>query len=243
MGAGRISLFGTLPDVVMVGYDEPNAAENWQRLQRICPRARQVFGVRGIQAAYAAAAKLAASPYIFIVDADNYVLDATTFETSQRPGPDTVIIWAARNPINGLEYGHGGMKLYPTQLVLKALPAPGIDISTSMVGRTRSVTGVASEHRFNTSPYRTWRAAFRETVKLAAFLGQYPEAATPRAVMESWCGKGADMPFGAECIAGAVAGRDFGTRHFDRPELLANINEPGWLAQRFEESAGAIADA
>lgn len=236
-------LWTTPPDVVMVGFDEPNAAENWQRLQQICPRSRLVSGVSGIQAAYTAAARMAESPYFFIVDADNHVLDAAIFETRLRPGPDTVMVWAARNPINGLEYGHGGIKLYATRLVRDARPAPGIDISTSMVGRVRSITDVASEHRFNTSSFRSWSGAFRETVKLAAFLARHPDAAVPRRVLETWCSIGAEKPFGADCIAGALAGRAFGARHFDAPEILASINQAGWLQQHYAETAGALAEA
>jgi hypothetical protein len=221
------------PEVFMITYDEPNAEENWQHLRSLCPTAKRISGVTGIQAGYRACAQQTVTPYFFAVDGDNHIVNPTIFATRLRPGPDEVIIWHARNPINGLAYGHGGIKLFPTRLMREPKPAPDIDISTSVSARSRHVRIIASEHRFNTTPYKTWATAFRETVKLVKDIARGHEAEGARALLGHWCSKGADQPLGDCCIAGAIAGRDYAEAHQGNHDALACINDGTWLRQRF----------
>lgn len=155
------------PDVFMIANDEPNAEANWARLRRLQPDARLVHGKTGIYAAFRACAIQARSPLLLAVDADNHVLDGFDFATPIRPAPNELLVWWARNPINGLTYGHGGIKLFATDLFRRFNSTTFIDVSTSIATRTRTINQVASEHRFNTSPYKTWSSAFRECAKLA----------------------------------------------------------------------------
>jgi hypothetical protein len=230
-------------DVFMVAYDEPNAAENWKRLQQLCPRAQLVSGIAGIQAAYRACAFKATTPHFFAVDADNFVLGAATFMIRLRPRPDQVYVWSARNPINGLVYGHGGVKLYPTALMRRPEAAPGIDISTSIGSRTRRIRQVASEHRFDTSPYRAWSTAYREAVKLALAIAAGHQVQGAQFLLDMWCSKGEDAPFGRSCIAGAKAGRAYGMAHSHDASALARINDAGWLHEQFAKSSESTAEA
>jgi hypothetical protein len=57
-------------DIVMVTYNEPNAEEYWNNLKKRFPRAKRVDGVKGIHNAHVAAAKLANTKMVWIVDGD-----------------------------------------------------------------------------------------------------------------------------------------------------------------------------
>lgn len=230
------------PDVFMIAYDEANAEENWARLRELFPPAQLVRGVPGIQAAYRACAAAARTPWFFAVDADNHVLDGRIFATARRPGPDEVMIWCARNPINDLAYGHGGIKLFPTHRLRQETPARGIDITTSIAARSRGISELASEHRFNTDPFKTWSGAFRETVKLAADIANGLQVEISQRLLDAWCERGAERPFGRQCIAGARAGRSFGSTHAHDRAALGQINDTGWLKVQFAAEFGPEGD-
>lgn len=222
------------PDVFMLAYGEPNAEENWRRLQSAWPDARLIAGVAGIQAGYRACAQQTATPHFFVVDGDNYLLDVGIFRSRLRPRENELLIWCARNPINGLAYGHGGIKFFPTDLMRRPEPASGIDISTSVAARSRLIRRLASEHRFDTDAFRVWTTAFRESTKLAKDAARGHQASTAGALLAIWCSKGAEHPLGAYCMAGAEAGRALVALHGVDGPALGRINDRTWLRQRFE---------
>lgn len=79
---------------------------------------------------------------------------------------DYVHLWHARNPINGLEYGHGGPKLFNRAHFLTQEKREGPDTTLS-VGKGLTVhEECVGVHKFNWSPFSTWRTALREAVKL-----------------------------------------------------------------------------
>ena len=158
------------PDIFMLAYREPNAAENWARLQAAVPQDRApprlVENIPGLFAAHAACARMSTTPWFFLVDADNWILDGFDFALPFRPATDEVAIWGATNAFNPLYYGHGGIKLLHTALFENGEVQPsaegGLDLSRSLAPQNRFIDLKASEHRFNTSPYGTWAAVFRE---------------------------------------------------------------------------------
>jgi len=84
-------------------------------------------------------------------------------------------IFNARNPVNGLEYGHMGMIAYNKQLVLEN-NSPGIDFTLSQPHESVPIlSGVAY---FNQDAWTTWRTAFREVLKLRLFMATQPTPET-----------------------------------------------------------------
>ena len=222
------------PDIYMVGYDETNLPENWARLQSLQPDAKLVQGITGIYAAYRACAQQTQSPLFFVVDADNWVHDDFDFVPSKLPAPNELMVWWARNPINGLTYGHGGIKLYPTDIFRHPPTSTRIDICTSIATRTRTITRVASDHCFNASPAKTWSTAFRECAKMAQemAIGRLKDDA--QRVLETWCTVRNDAPFAGFCVAGAKAGRAFGQGFSTDAVALARINDYAWMQNLFD---------
>lgn len=153
-------------DVFFLSYDEPNADENFKRLQEKCPAAKRIKGVEGILEAHKKAADQAKTSMFYVVDADCYIDNKFDFDFQLSVFDlDCVYVWHSKNPFNMLEYGYGGVKLFPTQL-LKETDHWGTDLTTSISPKLKVIPLVSNETRFNTSSYHTWRSVFREVVKL-----------------------------------------------------------------------------
>jgi len=212
-------------DLFFLSHGEPMADLHWTSLSRQQPHARRVDGIDGILAAHRHCATLSRTSHFFVVDADNEVIEDELFAI-RLPAYDKqyVHVWRARNPVNGLVYGWGGIKLFPKKLLLQQTEMP-LDMTTSF--GIKLMPTVASITHFNTNPFSTWRSAFRECVKLAQ-----SEDPDNHARLDVWCTV-AHGPFAIECLAGAQAGRDYGVMHKDHPEMLLKINNWEWLRQQF----------
>jgi hypothetical protein len=221
-------------DVVMTISDETNAEEHWQRLAARAKSAIRVTGAKSIREAYARAALNVSTPHFFMVDADNWLLDDFHFEIDFRPAVDEIVVWSARNPINGLESGHGGIKLLPTVLAQQALSYAEVDVSFSISDSMRFVRKVASEHRFNGSPFETWRTAFRECAKLASGAVLRQDQRLRNLLLSTWFSTLADAEFAYWCLLGARQGRAFGESCNKNVGNIRVINDYIRLRQMFE---------
>lgn len=222
-------------DIVFISYKEPNADENYKRLLNRFPKAKRVHGVKGIHQAHIAAAKLVTTNMFWVVDGDAIVEDDFNFDYPvSRQDKDVVYVWASKNPINGLVYGYGGIKLLPKELVI-AMNTKTKDMTLGISHRFKSITKVSNTTAFNTDPYNTWKSAFRECVKLAskAFDKDYDEETDNRLAI--WCSEGKDAAFGEYSIGGARAGKRYGNSNLDNKEALAKINDFDWLEDQFSQ--------
>jgi hypothetical protein len=156
-------------DIVFIDNGEPNADINYNHL---CDSARLSWanqlhrstGVNGRVAAYRAAAELSRTPWFFAVFAKlqiNWSFDwAWQPDRMQEPKH---YIFHARNPVNGLEYGHQAMIAYNRELVLTN-SAEGLDFTLDQAHEVVPIlSGVANYHY---DAWTCWRTAFRECVKL-----------------------------------------------------------------------------
>lgn len=151
-------------DVVYVSNGEKNADLNWNRLQKLCPQAKRIDGVNGRAQAYKACAEASDTEWFINVFAKCWVHDDFDFDWQ----PDYLqnnkhYIFNAHNPVTGLTYGHMGIIAYHKQLVLDC-DTWGLDFTLSMPHGSVPIT--ASTADYATTPYETWRTAFRECVKL-----------------------------------------------------------------------------
>jgi len=222
-------------DIVFLSYNEPNAAEHWELVKSRFPRARHVSGIKGIPNAHRTAAERCKTRYFWVIDADNIVHPDFDFSFRWRRSDerqDRVAVWKARNNVNGLEYGYGGIKLLPRRVVLE-MPNNIVDFTTSISDHFFPMGEVASTTVINSSPFEAWKAGFRECVKLAsgAIKSNHPEEDGQRA--EQWMAITLDVPNANQCIEGAKAGYRYGWDNADDPKALAKINDWEWLQARF----------
>lgn len=230
--ASKLKLY----DIVFISYNEPNADENYKTLCNRFPRAKRVHGVKGIHQAHIAAAKLSTTPMFWVVDGDAIIEDNFKFDLLlHKHDTDIVHVWLSRNPINGLTYGYGGVKLLPKQLTENMdLSNTKIDMTMSISDKFKVVQEVSNITAFNTDPFSTWKSAFRECVKLASrpIDAGYQEETEDRLI--TWCNIGTGKLYGEYSIAGARAGKQYGSENIADPVQLAKINDFEWLLEQFQ---------
>lgn len=162
-------------EVFFISMGEEGSEANWQRLLEFAPNAKRVDGVKGIYEVHKACAQLSTTENFYVVDADAWVLDGFKFHWEPNkdilhwgiPETDCVLVWPSRNPVNGLEYGYGGIKMFPRAPFLENRQWD-IDLSTTIGRATVSMEQVGCETRFNATPESAWIGAFRECAKLAS---------------------------------------------------------------------------
>ena len=155
-------------DIVFIDNGEPNAETNWMALQLSTStfknKIHRSSGVTGRVAAYCAAAELSTTPWFFAVFAK---LEITTgFDWSWQPDrlqEPKHYIFHARNPVNGLEYGHMSMIAYNKKLVL-ANTAEGLDFTLDQAHEVVPILSGTANYHYDM--WTCWRTAFRECIKL-----------------------------------------------------------------------------
>ncbi len=190
-------------DVVFMSYDEPAAEANFERLGRLHPRPKRLHGVTGASRATRLSAELVDTDPYFLVDGDSEVLDAFTFDDVPfgfKLGQ--VWVWNTVNPVNGLIYGNGGIKLC-SRRAMRTIQDDQRDPFSNFGTDLKFVGQVASINRFNTSPFLAWRGAFREASALMARDSVGMSDQRREQWLEIWCSKGADQPFGSWAMQGA----------------------------------------
>lgn len=219
-------------DVVFISYYEPFADANYEKLiKRFNKPVYRVNGVKGIHNAHIEAAKLVKTNMFWVVDADAEVLDTFKFDHQVATvDQDIVFVWRSRNPVNGLEYGNGGIKLLPTKLTLE-MKKDSPDMTTSISGRFRAMPEISNITKFNTDPFNSWKSAFRECSKLASRIiaGQVDDETQHR--LEVWCTETTDE----YALDGAQAGKEYGLLNRNDKTALQKINDFAWLEERFNE--------
>jgi CYTH domain-containing protein len=232
-----------LYDIVFISKDEEHADANYAKLSERFPRAKRVHGVEGIHAAHIEAAKLCDTDMIWIVDADAEIIDKFAFDYYVPAyDPDsrkTVHVWKSQNPINGLVYGYGAVKLLPRELTLN-MDTSKPDMTTSISPLFKTINRISNITRFNTDEFSTWRSAFRECVKLSSktINGQLDEETEFR--LNAWCTRGKDKPFGTAAISGANLGKEYGEKHRDSTQDLRRINDFNWLREQFNQIKNSL---
>jgi hypothetical protein len=167
-------------DIVYISNGEPDAERWYEHLCNLLNREttpfprlwhnntiKRVDKVNGRMAAYKAAAEASDTPWFFAVFAKLEV-DAG-FDWDWQPDyfqEPKHYIFNAKNPVNGLVYGHQAMIAYNKQLVLDTIES-GLDFTLSKAHEVVPIlSGVA---HYDQDAWTTWRTAFREVIKLRHF--------------------------------------------------------------------------
>ena len=209
-------------DVVFLTYDEPRKDENWIKIKNMVPWARRVDGIKGSDAAHKVAAAVSTTDRFILVDGDN-IPDAEFFNLQlaiDDGNRDCVFRWRARNNINGLMYGNGGISSWTKSFVEQMRTHEASD------GRTETAIEFCFDPRYwsmhdcysttypDATPFQAWRAGFREGVKMCLDRGARPSMSefTQRIHQRNydnlcvWHSVGADNPNGFWAIYGARLG-------------------------------------
>jgi hypothetical protein len=238
----EIDIIATNPvqyDIVFISYNEPFADENFKKLCSlgINNKIHRVNGVKGIHQAHIEASKIVSTEMFYVVDADARILPEFKFDY-QIPYYDfnsknTVHVWQSQNPVNGLTYGYGGIKLLPTELTTN-MDLTKVDMTTSISKLFKSMNAVSNITAFNTDPFNSWKSAFRECTKLASCIIDRQNNIETTQRLEIWCTKTTDL----YALSGACAGKEYGLKNKNNIEALKCINDFNWLEKEFKKYHG-----
>jgi hypothetical protein len=221
-------------DIVMITYGEADAEKNWEALHSRFPRSLRVDGIKGIHNAHKAAAALCITDMFWVVDGDAVILDQFDFDyivpTAKK---DYVYVWRAKNPVNGLIYGHGGIKLLPRALTIEVDPNT-LDMTTNISSKYKPVMELASITNFATDEFSTWRSAFRECCKLnnQIISGKSSDETIER--LHVWTTHCGSHKYATACLTGAIAGKKYSKENANDINSLRLINDFNWLRTKFE---------
>jgi len=105
---------------IYLSYDEPQREEFWVKIKNLIPWAVRVDGVKGSDAAHKAAAAASETERFVLIDGDNLPDPGFFNLTLQLPDENwqqAVFRWRARNYVNGLMYGNGGLSSWTRDFV------------------------------------------------------------------------------------------------------------------------------
>jgi len=212
-------------DIIYLSYDEPNAEQNYADLLTKIPWAKRVHGVEGSDAAHKACARLSETDRFITIDGDNKIRpefikqEITILEDADIS--KSVISWGARNVINGLQYGNGGIKCWPKDVVLEmktheSAPEDNLRAQIEFCWDLNyiQVDRIMSDVYNNDSAQQAWRAGFREGVKMGLLEGAKadPDTFAKQVHWKNlhrlmiWMNVGLDIPNGIWAIYGARHG-------------------------------------
>ena len=258
-------------DCIYLSYDEPEKEEYWVRIKNMVPWAQRVDGVLGSDAAHKAAAQASDTERFILIDGDNIPDPAFFNQTLNFPTPEyeqAVFRWRARNHVNGLMYGNGGLSSWTRTHVMNMRTHENTD------GRDETVVEFCFDPLYwamhdcysttypNQSPFHAWRAGFREGVKMCLNNGSKPTIQDFKQRVHQrnldnltiWHNVGADVENGMWCIAGSRMGTYMTmltnadhvmVQDFERlRELWDTVkdSDPRLLANRVAEELGTVLD-
>ena len=210
-------------DCIYLSYDEPEKEEFWVRIKNMVPWAKRVDGIKGSDAAHKAAAAASATERFVLIDGDNipdteFFNQTLTFATPE--WEQAVFRWRARNHINGLMYGNGGLSSWTREFVNNMRTHEATD------GRVETEVEFCFDPLYwsmhdcysttypNGSAFQAWRAGFREGVKMCLSRGAKPTVPEFQKQVHQrnldhltiWHNIGADVNNGEWAMAGARQG-------------------------------------
>ena len=210
-------------DVIFLTYDEPKKEEFWIKIQDMVPWAKRVDGVKGSDNAHKVAAALSETEFFVEIDGDNmpdpeFFNLQLTLDDKEHKG--CAFRWKARNHINGLMYGNGGMSVWSREFV------NNMKTHENSTGTSETCVEFCFDPKYipmhncysttypNATPFQAWRAGFREGVKMCLNRGAKPTLQEFEANVHTrnydnlcvWQSVGADVDNGLWAIWGARQG-------------------------------------
>lgn len=210
-------------DTIYLTYDEPQREEFWVKIHNMIPWAKRVDGVKGSDAAHKAAAAASDTERFILIDGDNMPDEKffnLTLELKDDQYEQAVFRWRARNHVNGLMYGNGGLSSWTKTFVNDMKTHENTD------GRDETVVEFCFDPLYwpmydcysvthpNGSAFHAWRAGFREGVKMCLDKGRKPTVADFKDRVHHrnldhltvWHNVGRDVEYGIWAITGARMG-------------------------------------
>lgn len=215
-------------DTIFLSYDEPNKEEYWLKLKEMVPWAKRVDGVKGSDSAHKAAADQSDTERFILVDGDNIPSEgffhmSFDFTNKDDSYQNAQFRYKAKNHINGLCYGNGGISSW-TKTYVKNMKTHEnsdgdnkhtvdfcLDSADNMYWSMNDCYSITYP---NQTPFQAFRAGFREGVKMCLSRGTKPSIIEFKEMVNGrnlnnltvWHNVGMDVENGIWAIYGARVG-------------------------------------
>ena len=207
-------------DFVYISFKEPNKEQNWADLKNKVPWAKRVDGVVGFDSAHKAAAEKAETDFFISVDGDNIIDEGFLLETLdwEKTNPKAVHRWRAKNNVNGLVYGNGGLVGWQKETCLNMKTHENADKDETQIDFCWGVPHENLHNCYSTtvingSEQQAFVAGYREGVKMSTEKGKPIPAEdfhkiwpNNLRILSTWCTIGADVELGKYAMLGARMG-------------------------------------
>ena len=207
-------------DFVYISFKEPNKEENWADLKNKVPWAKRVDGVKGFDSAHKAAAEKAETDFFISVDGDNILDESFLLETLDWTKTDKKAVhrWRARNNVNGLVYGNGGLVGWSKETCLQMKTHENAETEENQIDFCWGVPhenlhNCYSTTIINSNAKQAFIAGYREGVKMSTEKGKPIPAGNFKTIwknnlriLSTWCSVGADVENGKYAMLGARMG-------------------------------------
>ena len=204
-------------DFVYISFKEPNKEQNWADLKNKVPWAKRVDGVVGFDSAHKAAADIAETDFFISVDGDNIIDERFLLETLNWTKTDKKAVhrWKAKNNVNGLIYGNGGVVGWDKETCMNMKTHENADSEENQIDFCWGVPhenlhNCYSETIINGSEEQCFVAGYREGVKMSTEKGKPFRAENFKNIwpenlkrLSTWCTVGADTEHGKYAMLGA----------------------------------------
>jgi hypothetical protein len=206
-------------DCVFLTYDEPNKEETWVKIKNMVPWAVRVDGVKGSDAAHKSAADASSTDRFVLIDGDN-IPDPKFFNLTLEVDEACAYRWRAKNHVNGLMYGNGGLSVWSKEFIYNMRTHEASDGSAEndvefcFYSNYYAMHDCYSTTYPNGSEFQAWRAGFREGVKMCLNKGTRPTLTDFQTRVHQrnldhltvWHNVGRDVEHGIWAIAGSRMG-------------------------------------
>lgn len=234
-------------DVFYLTYDNDFSKRNFDRIKGKLGDDQtliNVHGVKGIYNAHAECANWSDTDHFFVIDGDAWLAD--DFDLSYVPSDEIDVypgvpqsrcihVWRALNPVINMVYGYGGVKLLHKDLFDRDDSETIVDMSTTIAKSDRpywAVPEVSCTTRYNTTPFDTWKGAFREVAKLKS--GEMTHGAEEK--LQAWLSPVTTENFYEYTVSGVKYGLAYATQYGKDKERMARLNDYEWLREQFNKS-------
>lgn len=221
------------PNVFFISFKESNCEQNWSRVLELHPDAIRLHGVKGIDVVHNTCDQLCSTDYFWTIDGDNYLTSPLRWN---RPIHHDLLMFKALDPIHGNLTLLGGVKLWRKNSIINKTMSKG-DFCLNATQSKGVIDHYYSETRYNSSPYDTWKTAFRHCVKLLSVIFRSrPNAKDIDQYVDAWKSCAERSTLNAVWgYRGYLDAAQYVAEFDNNLEKLYMINNYEWLAQYFTE--------